>query len=61
MVSDIVSEPATKKIRSLTSAIINAADNGNLDKKLTITKDEGYVAYSKTHVEEAFYKHQKHL
>ena len=45
-------EPPTKKSRSLTAAKINAADNGNLYEKLTITQEEGYVDYSTTHLEE---------
>ena len=43
VVSDVMYEPPTKKIRSLTTAIINVADNGNLDGKITITQEEGYV------------------
>ena len=39
VVYDIVSEPPTKKILSFTAAIINAADNANLDVKLTITQE----------------------
>ena len=54
MVSDFVSEPPTKKIRSLTVAIINAAEDSNLTEKLTITQEEGSVASSTTHVEEAW-------
>ena len=38
VVPDVVSETLTKKIRSLTSSIINAAANVNLDAKLTITQ-----------------------
>ena len=44
-------EPPTKKSRSLTAAIINAADNGNLAAKITKTQKEGSVDYSTTHVE----------
>ena len=44
VVPDVVSETLTKKIRSLTSSIINAAANGNLDAKLTITQEEVYAA-----------------
>ena len=51
VVLDVVSEPPTNKIRSFTESIINVADNENLAAKLTITKEEGYVASSTTHVE----------
>ena len=54
MVSDVVSEPPTNKIRSLSSSIIIAVYNTNLAAKLTITQEEGYVAYYTTHVEEEF-------
>ena len=47
-------EPPTKKIRSLTAAIINASDNGNLAAKITITQEEGYVYYSTKHAEEEY-------
>ena len=53
VVSDVVSEPPTKKLRSLTAAIINATGNANLSAKLTITQEEGSFAYSTIHVEEA--------
>ena len=46
-----MSEPPTKKIRSLTVSIINAADNVKLSAKLTTTQEEGYVAYYTAHVE----------
>ena len=54
MASYVVSEPPTKKICSLATAIINTADHANLSEKLTITQEKGYVASSKTHVEESF-------
>ena len=41
-------ESPTKKIRSLTAAIINAADNENLAAKITITREEGSIDYSTT-------------
>ena len=47
-----MSEPLTKKSRSLSAAIINAAYDGKLTAKLTITQEEGYVAYYKTNIEE---------
>ena len=53
MVSNVVSESTTKKICSLTAAIINAVDDANLNAILTITQEEGYVAYYTTHVESA--------
>ena len=53
VVSDVMYEPPTKKIRSLTEAIINAAYDVNLAAKMTITQEEGSVNYSKTHLEEA--------
>ena len=53
VVPDVVSETLTKKIRSLTSSIINAAANGNLDAKLTITQEEVCVASSTAHIEAA--------
>ena len=46
-------EPPTKRIRSLTEAIINAADDVNFSEKITITQEEGSVSYSTTHLEEA--------
>ena len=49
-----MSQSPTKKICFLTAAIINAADNGNLAAKITITQEEGSVDYSTTHVEETF-------
>ena len=54
MVSYVVSEHPNKKIRSLISAMINAADNTNLAAKLTITKEEVSIASSTTCVEAAF-------
>ena len=51
VVSDVMNEPPTKKICSLTSAIINAAENRNLAAKITITQEEVSVDYSTTHVE----------
>ena len=50
VVPDVMYEPPTKKSRSLTSSIINAADNGNLAGKITITQEEISVNYSTTHV-----------
>ena len=52
VVSDVVSGPPNKKIRSLAAAIINAVDNANFTEKLTITQEEGYISYSTTHGEE---------
>ena len=54
LVSYVVSEPLKNKSCSLTVAITNAADHANLASKPTITQEEGYVASSKTHVEESF-------
>ena len=53
VVSDVMYEPPTKKSRSLTAAIINAADNRNLDAKITITQEEVSVDYSTIYVEES--------
>ena len=47
-----MSEPPTNKRRSLTAAMINVADNGNLVSKLTIEQEEGYISYYKPHAEE---------
>ena len=38
VVSYVTHEPPSNKIRSLTAAIINAADNGNVASKITITQ-----------------------
>ena len=54
MVSYVVSETLTMKICSLTSAIINVADNANLAAKITITQEEESIASSTTHVEASF-------
>ena len=43
VVPDFMYEPTTKKSLSLTAAIINAADNGNLAAKITITQEEGSI------------------
>ena len=51
MVSDVVSEPSTKTIHSLVTAIINAVYNENLDAKTRITQEEVSVASSTSHVE----------
>ena len=51
VVSYVMSETPTKKIRSLTVSIINAADNVKFSEKLTTTQEEGYVAYYTAHVE----------
>ena len=48
-----MSEPPTKKIRSLTAEIINAADDVNLAAKPATTQEDGSVAYYTTHTEEA--------
>ena len=50
LVSDVIYEPPPKKILSLTAAIINMEDNGNLAAKITITQEERYIDYYKTHV-----------
>ena len=50
VVSDVMYEPPTNKSRSLTAAIINVADHGNLDVKIRITQEEVCVDYSTTHV-----------
>ena len=49
-----MSESPTKKSRSLNEATINAAYNGKLAGKPTITEEEKYVDNSTTHVEESF-------
>ena len=51
VVSDVMYEPPTNKSRSLTAAIINAADNGKTASKTKITQEDGSVDYSTTHVE----------
>ena len=51
VVSDVMYELPTKKSSSLTAAMINAEDNGNLDSKIAITQEEGSVDYSTEHVE----------
>ena len=43
MVSDVMYEPPTRNIISITAAIINATDNGNLATKIIITQEEGYI------------------
>ena len=45
-------EPPTKKIRSLSASIINAAHNVKLAAKITITQEEGSIDYFTTYVEE---------
>ena len=52
-------EHPTKKARSLTADIINAADNGNLVAKIKITQKVESVDYSTTHEEEAFLEKSK--
>ena len=39
VVSDVMYEPPTKKIRFITEAIINAEDNGKLASKITIAQE----------------------
>ena len=51
VVPDVVSEPPTNKIRSLTSSTINTTDNANLAAKVTITQEEGCVDSYTKHVE----------
>ena len=61
MVSDIVSEPPTKKTRYLISSTINAADNSNLAEKLKITQEQECVASSTPSVEEVFVKNIENI
>ena len=50
ILSDALSEPPTKNIRSPTAAIINAENNTKFNAKLTVTKEEGSISYSITYV-----------
>ena len=52
VLSDAVFEPPIKKNCSLTAGIVNATDNKDLTKKLTITQEKESVASSTIHVEE---------
>ena len=54
VVPDVVSDPPTNKIRSLTSPTINTTDNANLAAKVTTPQEEGYLDSYTTHVEAEF-------
>ena len=54
VVSDVVSGPPLKKIRSLNAYVINTVENEKMSAKITITQEEGSVDYYTTHVEEVF-------
>ena len=54
VVSDVMYEPPTKRIPSITVSIINTANNGELVEKIKIPQEELSVDYYTTHVEEVF-------